>query len=329
MAPRKAYIASIGTYLPKKVLSNYDLEKLVDTTDEWIVSRTGMKERRIAAADEYASTMGLEAAKIALQRAGVSVDQVDAIIVATLSPDYIFPSTACLIQNLLGAENALAFDIQAACTGMVYALGIAKAFIESGMYQNVLVIASEKISSILDYQDRNTCVLFGDGAAACLVTNKGPGLKMEKISLGADGSQSDLLKMPGGGCRHPATQETVRDRMHYLKMDGKGIFKHAVRRMEASLDACIGDKKIDYLVPHQANIRIIDALAKRCEIADDQVVKVIDQYGNTSASSVGLCLEKLFTEKKVEDQNHILLLAFGAGLTWGSALLKAEGGWYE
>ncbi len=330
MMGKKAYISAVGTYLPKKILTNQDLEKLVDTTNEWIVSRTGMKERHIADDCEYTSDMGTKAAKIALDRAKLNPLEVDVIIVATLSPDYSFPSTACLIQAELGAKNAAAFDIQAACTGMIYALSIGKSFIESGMYKNILIIASEKLSAITDYKDRNTCILFGDGAAACLIRGEGPGLKIGMVSLGADGEQSGLLYLPAGGCRNPATVETVTQRMHYLKMDGKEVFRHAVRRMESAAASCISDAGLDssnisYLVPHQANARIIDAIAKRCEIPAEKVINVVQHYGNTSASSIGLALEKMSIENKIKDKDHLLLVAFGAGLTWGSLILTVEG----
>jgi 3-oxoacyl-[acyl-carrier-protein] synthase-3 len=330
MMGKKAYISAVGTYLPKKILTNQDLEKLVDTTNEWIVSRTGMKERHIADVHEYTSDMGAKAAKIALDRAKINPLEIDIIIVATLSPDYSFPSTACLIQAELGAKNAAAFDIQAACTGMIYALSIGKSFIESGMYKNILIVASEKLSAITDYEDRNTCVLFGDGAAACLIRGDGPGLKIGTVSLGADGEQNGLLYLPAGGCRNPATVETVNQRMHYLKMDGKEVFRHAVRRMEAAAASCISDaglksSNIAYLVPHQANARIIDAIAKRCEIPTEKVINVVQHYGNTSASSIGLALEKMSIENKIKDKDHLLLVAFGAGLTWGSLILTVEG----
>jgi len=327
---KKAYITAIGTYLPERILTNHDLEKLVDTTDEWIVSRTGMKNRHIAAATQYTSDMGANAARIVLKRGKVNPLDIDLIIVATLSPDYAFPSTACLIQAEIGAKNAAAFDVQAACTGMVYALAIGKSFIESGMYKNILIIASEKLSSITDYQDRNTCILFGDGSAACLVSSEGPGLVIGRVSLGADGEQSSILSLPAGGSRNPASLETVEKRMHFLKMDGKEVFKHAVRRMETSAIKCIKESGLElsdiaYLVPHQANIRIIDAIAKRCHIPNERVVKVVELYGNTSASSIGLALEKLVVENSIKDKDHLLLVAFGAGLTWGSLILTAEG----
>ena len=214
MRTQKAYITAVGTYLPKRILTNQDLEKLVDTTDEWIVSRTGMKNRHIAEDNEYTSDMGISASKVALERAGLKGADIDLVIVATLSPDYTFPSTACLIQSGIGAVKAAAFDIQAACTGMIYALAVGKSFIESGMYKNILIVASEKLSAITDYQDRNTCILFGDGAAAFVVRSDGPGLEIGKVSMGADGHQNELLMLPAGGSRNPATAETVEKRMH-------------------------------------------------------------------------------------------------------------------
>ena len=331
MAPKSAYITHTGSYLPKKVLKNEDLEKIVDTNDEWIVSRTGMRERRIAHDDEFTSDMGVSAAKRCLEKAGINADEVDLIIVATLTPDHIFPSTACLIQEKLGAGKCPAFDISAACTGLLYGLGVAKSFVESGAYNKVLVIGSEKISSIVDYEDRSTCILFGDGAAACLIQPEGPGLKIGQFELGADGSQSDLLSLPVGGCRVRPSKESIENRGHFLKMDGRDVFKHAVRRMEASMAETIEktgltDGEIDWLVPHQANVRIINALAKRCGIDHSRVIKTVEKYGNTSASSIGICLDEMIEDKIIEDTQNILLVGFGAGLTWGSMILTMQGG---
>jgi 3-oxoacyl-[acyl-carrier-protein] synthase-3 len=330
MSSKSAHIRSIGTYLPSKILTNRDLEGLVNTSDEWILTRTGMQERHIAASDEFTSDMGVKASLIALERGSVDPLQIDMIIVATLSPDYIFPSTAALIQKSLGAQNAACFDIQAACSGLIYGLAVAKSFIESNMAKNILFVASEKLSSFIDYQDRNTCVLFGDGAFACVVTAEEKGLKIGSVDLGTDGQLAELLYLPAGGVREPASVESIEQRKHFLKMDGKEVFKHAVRRMEVSALKAIelANLKlsdITYLVPHQANIRIIDAVAKRVEINDDRVVKVVHKYGNTSASSIGLALEELFINQKILDQNHLLLVAFGAGLTWGSVVLTAKG----
>ncbi len=326
MDKRKARIISTGSYLPEKVLSNKDLETIVDTTDEWIQTRTGMKERRIASDDQFSSTLGALAAKKALEKANMSVHDIDFIIVATLSPDYIFPSTGCLIQEELGASCA-AVDIQAACSGNLFALSMAKAYIESGMYNNILVIASEKLSSITDYEDRGTCILFGDGAAASIVSNKGSGLSIEEISLGSDGSQQHLLWMPGGGCREPASEQTVKDRKHFIKMSGREVFKHAVRRMESAAEECVSklnlsEDDIAYIVPHQANVRIIEAVAKRFRVPMERVYMTIHKYGNTSSSACAIALDEFLGEQKLKDGENLLMVAFGAGFTWGSAVLK-------
>lgn len=326
---KQAKIIGTGSYLPKKVLTNVDLEKMVDTSDEWIVSRTGMRERRIAAEDEFTSNMGAFAAKEAIAKAKIDPNSIDLILVATLTPDYLFPSTACLIQHALGLERAAAMDIQAACTGYIYALSTAKAFIESGLYKTILIVASEKLSAIVDYQDRSTCVLFGDGASACVVSSEGKGLVIRNVVLGCDGEQTEILKMPGGGTRNPASHETIDQKLHYIKMEGRETFKHAVRRMESSSKECIekaglSEGDISWLVPHQANIRIIDAIAKRFQVPNERVFITIDKYGNTSASSIGIALDELLAEKPISSGDHILLTAFGAGLTWGSTVLTHE-----
>ncbi len=329
--PQKARIIGTGSYLPKRVLTNYDLEKMVETSDEWIVSRTGMKERRIAHEEEFTSDMGREAALSALQDAGIAADALDLILVATLTPDYVFPSTACLLQARLGATRAAAIDIQAACSGYLYGLAMAKAFIESGMYRNILVIASEKLSSIVNYKDRNTCVLFGDGASACIVSNepRGKNLYIREISLGSDGHQAELLILPAGGSRRPASQETLAEQLHYLKMEGKEVFKHAVRRMESASKECLDrvglkESDISWLIPHQANIRIIEAIAKRFDVPMERVFMTIHKYGNTSASSLGIALDELMREKEIRNGENLLLTAFGAGLTWGASILTKE-----
>ena len=328
---RKAKIASLGSYLPSRVLSNKDLEEMVDTTDEWITSRTGMKERRIAAEGESTSDMGFHAAKKALDASQVAPEELDLILFATLTPDYLFPSTACLIQTRLGASNAAALDVQAACTGFLYALSIAKAFIESGAYKNILVVSAEKLSSIVDYTDRNTCVLFGDGASACIVNDADQGYTIENVTLGADGDQSNLLILPAGGSRLPPTQETVSKGLHYLQMEGKEVFKHAVRRMESAVKTCLEtagleQDGISWLVPHQANLRLIESLAKRFDVPNERVFLTIHKYGNTSGSSVGIALDELLQEKEVKFGEHIVLFAFGAGLTWGAAAITCEKG---
>ncbi|MCH9612511.1 MAG: 3-oxoacyl-[acyl-carrier-protein] synthase 3 [Chlamydiia bacterium] len=323
----------MGRYLPERILTNADLEKMVDTSDEWIYTRTGMKARRIAAEDEFPSTMGAKAAINALEEAQIGADEVDLIICATLTPDYIFPSTACLIQEQIGAKNASAFDFQAACTGFVYALSIAKAFVESGVHKNVLLVATEKLSSIIDYTDRTTCVLFGDGAAAAVISSeKSPGvnLKINRVFQGADGALADRLILPGGGSRVPPSIESVERGDHFLKMEGKEVFKHAVRKMKDVSVQAVEENgfelaDISYLVSHQANVRIINAVAERCQIPKEKVKMTIEKYGNTSASSIGLCLCDMQEKSELKDGDHLLLCAFGAGLTWGATVLSVEG----
>lgn len=325
----KAKIVGVGSYLPEKILSNTDLEKMVETTDEWITSRTGMKERRLAAENECTSDMGYEAAKRAIQDAGIEPKEIDLILFATITPDYTFPSTACLIQKKLGATRAAAMDVQAACTGYIYALSTAKAYIESGQYQTILIVAAEKLSSIVNYEDRNTCVLFGDGASACIVSRGRKGYTIENVSLGCDGEQAELLILPAGGSKQPASMETVKNGLHFLQMEGKEVFKHAVRRMESAVKECLDaagleEEGISWMVPHQANIRIIESLAKRFKVDKERVYLTIHKYGNTSASSVGIALDELLKEKEVKEGERIVLFAFGAGLTWGAAALTCE-----
>lgn len=322
---KTASIIGTGSYLPKRILTNEDLEKMVDTSDEWIVSRTGMKERRLAGEDEYTSDMGIAAAKSAMENAGIGPKDIDLVLFATLTPDYLFPSTACLVQEKLGLSHCPAFDMQAACSGFIYLLSIAKAFVEAGMYKTILIIASEKLSSITNYEDRNTCVLFGDGASACIVSDR-EGLKISQVQLGSDGQQANILKMPAGGSRLPASMETVAGKKHYIEMEGKEVFKHAVRRMEMASLECLkaagleGDQ-ISWLIPHQANIRIIESIARRFDVPMERVYVTIHKYGNTSASSVGIALHELLNEKEIKKGEHLLLTAFGAGLTWGAAVL--------
>lgn len=325
-----ARIVSIGSYLPSQVLSNEDLEKMVETSDEWIVSRTGIKERRLAASDEFSSDMGAKAAMSALSQAEIAPMDVEMILTATMSPDYICPSTANLIQAKIGANRAAAMDLQAACSGFIYCLSVAKAYIESGMYQTILVVATEKMSAFIDYEDRSTCVLFGDGAAAAVVKASGEGLSIDAICLGADGQLADLSMIPGGGSRYPASAETVANKQHYFKMAGNEIFKHAVRRMTAASRECLNLAKlseadISWLIPHQANARIIDAIGKQFNIPDDRIYKTLHKYGNTSASSIAIALKELLEENKLNQGEHLLLAVFGVGLTWGAAVLTKVG----
>lgn len=325
----KAIIQSMGSYVPKKVLSNFDLEKMVDTTNEWIITRTGIRERRIAAVDETTANMGLNAAKVALLRAQLKPEDIDLILVATTTPDYPCPSTACLIQEALGAKQAAALDIQAACTGYLYGLSLAKAYIESGTYGKILLIASEKISAAINYKDRNTCILFGDGASASVISRDVKGLWLQKLCLGADGRQADMLFVPAGGTKLPTSQKTLDDNLHYFSMNGKEVFKHAVRRMEKAshevLQKCqLQEKDISWIVPHQANVRILDAISERFQIDSNRVYKTVHKYANTSASSVPIALDELSQEETFNEGENLLLIAFGAGFTWGSAILTQQ-----
>ena len=331
----KAKVIGTGSYLPERILSNGDLEQMVETSNEWIVSRTGIEERRIAREDEYSSSMGIEAAKRALEDARLAPEDVDLILVATLTPDYVFPSTACLIQQALGAKKAVAFDLQAACSGYLYALSIAKAYVETKAFCNVLLIASEKLSSITNYKDRSTCILFGDGASACVVSAADSGLAIESVVLGADGEQANLLIMPAGGSRMPPSVETIAQELHFIKMAGNEVFKHAVRRMEGACKECLDRLKmvetdVSWLIPHQANLRIIDAIANRFKhLPQERIFKTVQKYGNTSASSVGIALDELLKRSHPKQEENILLTAFGGGFTWGAALLRAVGDRYR
>jgi len=319
-------ITGLGAYLPERILTNSDLEQMVDTTHEWIFTRSGIEERRIAAPDEFSSTMGTKAAQKALQYANLQPADVDAIIVSSMTPDYLCPSTAALIQHELGAKKACAIDIQAACSGFLYGLSIAKAWVESGTFQNILLIATEKNSAFVDYQDRSTCVLFGDGAGAAVIQKNGSGYSIDHVCLGADGEQSNLIVIPASGCRVPASQETIQARQHFLKMNGKEVFKHAVRQMESAAKEClektgVSQEAISWMVPHQANVRIMEAIAKRFDVPWERVFRTIQKYGNTSSSTVPIALAELDMEKMPKEHEKLLLFAFGGGLTWGAALL--------
>lgn len=323
---RQAGITGLGMYVPKKVLTNEDLEKMVDTSDEWITTRTGIKKRRIAAAGTPASALAIEAAKKALAKAKLDPQNLELIIVATITPDMQFPSTACFVQSKLKARNAACFDISAACSGFIYALVVAKQFIATGMYKNALIIGVEILSSITDWTDKNTCVLFGDGAGAAVVEPVTSG-GIVSTYLGADGDLTNLLYLPGGGSRHPATEQTLKDRMHYIKMSGSEVFKSAVRIMadaatHAVCDAQITCKDIKLLIPHQANIRIIDSVRKRIGLKEEQVFLNVAKYGNVSAASTIMALCEAVEEGRVKKNDNIVLVAFGAGFTWGSAVIR-------
>jgi 3-oxoacyl-[acyl-carrier-protein] synthase-3 len=323
---RRATITGLGKYLPEKVMTNHDLEDIVDTSDEWIKTRTGIEKRRIAADDQAASDLGAEAAREALKDADLKPEDLDLIVVATITPDMMFPATACIIQDKIGATNAAAFDLEAGCSGFVYGVSVAANFIESGMYEHVMVIGTEVLSKIMNWEDRGTCVLFGDGAGAAVLsaTEKGGILATD---LGSDGSGADALYQPAGGSRQPASHETVDNNGHYLYMEGNPVFKFAVKTMgKASLKvlkkAGMKKEEVDLLVPHQANTRIIGAAAKRLKLSDDQVYVNLPEYGNTSAASVPIALAEAKEKGLVQNGDRVVLVAFGAGLTWASAVME-------
>jgi 3-oxoacyl-[acyl-carrier-protein] synthase-3 len=313
-------------YLPDNILTNAELEKMVDTTDEWIVTRTGIKERRIASSDEATSDMAVNAARSALKSANLKPEDIDLIIVATITPDMFFPATACLVQAKLGARTVPAFDISVACSGFIYGLAIANQFIALGTYKHALVIAAEKLSSITDWNDRATCVLFGDGAGAAVLGPVEEG-GILSISLGADGNKGDLIKLPAGGSRIPATKESVDARLHFIKMNGTELFKHAVKIMaDAALGATnplgLKAEDIKLVIPHQANIRILNAAAKRMGLRPDQIYLNIDKYGNMSAASSAVALAEAVEKGLIKKGDKIVLDAFGGGLTWGAMVIE-------
>jgi 3-oxoacyl-[acyl-carrier-protein] synthase III len=324
---RSVHIVGTGSYVPDRILTNADLEKMVDTTDEWIVTRSGIRERRIAPDYMCTSDMGAEAARRAMEQAGVREDEIDLIICATITPDMPFPATACLIQQKLGAKRAAAFDMEAACSGFLYGMEIGQQFITSGTFDTVLVIGAEKLSTIVDWQDRSTCVLFGDGAGAAVLRSRGEEHGILTTCMGADGSQADILMMPAGGAKYPASKESVSAGMHHLKMAGKEVFKNAVTAMqtaaEEALKKCnltIADIKC--VIPHQANIRILEAIADRLGAPMDKVYVNLHRYGNVSAASVAIALDEAAREGRFQRGDLILLVVFGSGLTWASCVIQ-------
>ena len=324
---RTCSITGVGSYVPAKILTNADLEKMVDTSDEWITTRTGIKQRRLAARDEFTSDMAAHAARRAMKMAGVAAEQIDLIIVATITPDMPFPATACLVQQKISARRAAAFDMEAACSGFIYALEIGQQFIMSRTYDTVLVIGAEKLSSITDWTDRNTCVLFGDGAGAAILQNRPHAHGLLTAVMGADGDKANLLFMPGGGSRCPATADSVNARQHYLRMAGKETFKNAVQAMynaaEEALRRCELDiTKIKCVIPHQANRRIMDAVGERLGATPEQLFVNLDRYGNTSAASVAIALDEAVQAGRIQPGDVVVLVAFGAGLTLGAAAIR-------
>ncbi len=327
MPKRNATITAVGHFVPDRILSNADLEKMVDTNDEWIRTRTGITERRIL--DNGAtSDLGAGALKAALRNRGIAATDLDVIIVATVTPDMFFPSTACLIQHKVGAKNAWGFDLSAACSGFIFALTTAAKLVESGAYQRVAVVGADKMSSITDYTDRNTCILFGDAGAAVIVepNESGEGGILDQI-VRCDGSGEGALHMRGGGSLNPPTHETVDKKMHYLFQDGKAVFKVAVVGM-ADVSAEIMERnnltgaEVDWLVPHQANLRIIDATAERMGLDRSKVMINIDRFGNTTAATIPLCLSEWWQSGKLRKGQRVVMSAFGAGFTWGAILVQ-------
>lgn len=320
-------ILGTGKYVPERVLTNPDLEKMVDTSDEWIVTRTGIRERRIADAGQASSDLALPAAQRALEKAGITAEELDLIIVATITPDRFFPSTACILQDRLGARKAAAYDLSAACSGFIYALANARAMIASGMYKYALVVGAECLSKVTDYTDRNTCILFGDGAGAAVVGPVPEGRGFRSFVLGADGSGGELLKLEAGGSRTPITPEVLEQRLNYMYMEGREVFKFAVRIMgsaaeEALRRAGIEKSDIDLLVPHQANIRIIQSALERLSLPEDKCMINLHRYGNVSAASIPIALAEAEEENRLREGDTVLLVGFGGGLTWAASVLN-------
>jgi 3-oxoacyl-[acyl-carrier-protein] synthase-3 len=320
-------IVGTGSYVPEKVLTNADLEKMVDTSDEWIRTRTGIRERHIADEKTATSDLAVEAAKRALQQANLKGEDVELTIVATITPDMFFPSTACFVQDKIGACGHAAFDVSAACSGFVYALACAHQLVANGVFKNALIIGAETLSKFTDWEDRNTCVLLADGAGAVVLKPLDTGRGILSFSMGADGSLGHLLYLPGGGSRNPVSSETVKERLHYIKMKGNELFKIAVRVLvDAALSALnkgnISPADVDLFIPHQANIRIIDAVVKRLGIPEDRVHVNVDRFGNTSAASIPIALDEANRMEKLKKGDIVVLDAFGGGLTWGACVLE-------
>ncbi len=327
MNPRDVYIAGTGSYLPEKLLTNADLQKIVDTSDEWITERTGMKTRHIASENEAASDMAAEAARRALAAAGCDAGEVGLIIVATVTPDMMFPNTACFVQNLIGAKNAFCMDLEAACSGFLYGVETARQFISSGSVDTAIVIGAEKLSAFTDWEDRATCVLFGDGAGAVVLRGGQGGGRILGSVMGSDGALTDLLKIPGGGSRFPVSHATIEGRMHYMKMAGREVFKHAVRCMcdaaQNVLAKCgLTKDDIACMIPHQANMRIIQAIAERVDISMDKVFMNLSEVGNISAASVPVALDAAMAEGRLKRGDKVLFVVFGGGFTWGAMVVE-------
>jgi 3-oxoacyl-[acyl-carrier-protein] synthase-3 len=325
--PLSASIIGTGSYVPERVLSNADLEKMVETSDEWILTRTGIRERRIAAEGETTSDMAAQAAQAALENAGVTAEEVDMIIVATITPDMFFPSTACFVQTRIGAFKAVCFDVSAACSGFLYALEIARQFIGTGAMKTVLVIGAEKLSTIVNWTDRNTCVLFGDGAGAAVLRHR-PGSRGILSSVnGSDGRFAEILQIPGGGCKFPVTAENAAQRLNTIQMNGKETYKQAVTAMlnagqTALAQAGVAVENVTCFIPHQANLRIIEAIASRMNVSMDRFMINLDRFGNTSAAAVAIALDEAARTGRMQRGETILMVVFGGGLTWASTVVE-------
>lgn len=320
-------IVSTGRYLPERVMTNEDLERLVDTSDEWIRERTGIRERRIACGEMGAAEMGAAAARIAMERADVKPGELDLIVVSTATPDRLLPSTACDVQALLGASNAAAFDIDAACSGFLYALSVAEGYLAAGRGEIALVVSTEKMSAIVDWTDRSTCVLFGDGAGAAVVKRSENGRGVVSSFMRSDGTLAELLWRPGGGAKVPFDTKVLEERSHLVKMAGREVFKAAVRSMAEAADqalqrAGLTGEDVDLLIPHQANIRIIEATAKYANIPMEKVYVNVDRYGNMSSATLPIALDEAIEEGRVKPGANILMVAFGAGFTWASTVMR-------
>ena len=317
----------IGSYVPERILTNAELEKMVDTTDEWIVTRSGIRERRIARPDQATSDLAAEAARRALANAGIAAEEIDLIIVATLSPDMPFPNTACFVQGLIGAKNATCVGLEAACSGFIFAVDAASQYLLTGRFKTALVIGAEKLSAVTDWQDRTTCVLFGDGAGAVVLRASESGAGLLSAVTGSDGTLTALLNIPGGGSRNPASVQTIEQRLHFMKMEGKEVFKHAVRAMGEAARRAIEQAgltlaDIACVVPHQANMRIVEAIRTRLEVGPEKVFVNLDKYGNMSAASIPVALDEAIKAGRVRKGDAVVLVAFGGGFTWGAMVVR-------
>ncbi|OHB74306.1 MAG: 3-oxoacyl-ACP synthase [Planctomycetes bacterium RBG_16_41_13] len=324
---QRAAITGVGSYLPDKILTNHDLEKLVDTTDDWILQRTGIRERRIVENGVTTSDLGAIASLKAIENAGISAEEIDMIITSTITPDYLFPSTSCCLQKQIGAVHASAFDISAACAGFVYALSIGQSVINSGAAKTVLVVGAECLSKITDYTDRATCILFGDGAGAVVLQNNKEKHQILDTRVVSDGTYADVLIIPGGGSKHPATTESVQERLHYIRFKGREVFKLAINTItnqviETAQKNGFTVQDIDLIIPHQSNLRIIEATMERLKLPMEKAFVNIDKYGNTSSASVPIAIDEAQQAGRLRKGDLVMLVAFGGGLTWGSCVIR-------